>query len=78
MPTVPDSGSDQDKPSSIPKEAENFISLLPISLTSQNFASTVGDGNVWLIEFYTPWYVAFMTGYERLLLSPLYKSHTFF
>lgn len=31
------------------------LSLSVIDLTSQNFATTVNDGNVWLIEFYTPW-----------------------
>ena len=28
--------------------------LQVIELTSQNFGASVGDGNVWLIEFYTP------------------------
>jgi hypothetical protein len=31
--------------------------LRVVELTSKNFASTIGDGNIWLIEFYTPWYV---------------------
>ena len=26
-----------------------------IELTSQNFDSSVSDGNAWLIEFYAPW-----------------------
>mmetsp|Transcript_101762 Transcript_101762/g.206769 ORF Transcript_101762/g.206769 Transcript_101762/m.206769 type:complete len:184 (-) Transcript_101762:3777-4328(-) len=35
---------------------DNSLSLNVIELTSTNFGSTVGarDGNVWLIEFYTP------------------------
>jgi len=30
------------------------LGLQVIELTSLNFAASVGDGNVWLIEFYTP------------------------
>jgi thioredoxin-like negative regulator of GroEL len=33
----------------------NDLSLEVIELTSTNFATTVNDGNVWLIEFYTSW-----------------------
>jgi hypothetical protein len=33
------------------------LSLRVIELTSKNFAASIGDGNVWLIEFYTPWCV---------------------
>jgi hypothetical protein len=36
-------------------EALKSLSLRVIELTSKNYASSVGDGNVWLIEFYTPW-----------------------
>jgi protein disulfide-isomerase-like protein len=44
------------------------IPLEVIELTSQNFASHVGDGNVWLIEFYTPWCSHCMT------FKPAYDS----
>ena len=37
--------------------AKNALSLRVIELTSKNFGDSVGDGNVWLIEFYTPWCV---------------------
>ena len=31
------------------------LDLNPFELTSKNFANTIKDGNLWLIEFYTPW-----------------------
>ena len=34
------------------------LPLSVIELNSKNFDSMVGDGNIWLVEFYTPWYVA--------------------
>jgi len=36
-------------------QSASSLSLHAIHLTSKNFAESVGDGNVWLIEFYTPW-----------------------
>ena len=40
------------------KDSElSSLSLNVIELNSRNFDSMVADGNVWLIEFYTPWYV---------------------
>jgi protein disulfide-isomerase-like protein len=51
-PSVPSSRDDGDAT----ETGDGFpLSLAVIELTSQNFARTVGDGNVWLIEFYTPW-----------------------
>jgi hypothetical protein len=38
-------------------EAATSLSLRVVTMTSKNFATSVGDGNVWLIEFYTPWCV---------------------
>ena len=35
--------------------AASTLSLKPYELDSRNYDSHVGDGNVWLIEFYTPW-----------------------
>ena len=41
------------------KDSEfSSLNLNVIELNSRNFDSMVADGNVWLIEFYTPWYVA--------------------
>jgi protein disulfide-isomerase-like protein len=48
------------------------IPLEVIELTSQNFASHVGDGNVWLIEFYTPWCshcTTFKPAYDSIALT---------
>ena len=39
------------------------LSIQAIQLTSKNFGAYVGDGNVWLIEFYTPWYVPWVVMY---------------
>lgn len=36
-------------------QQQQSLSLDVVELTSTNFASTVSDGNVWLIEFYTGW-----------------------
>lgn len=36
-------------------EAKRPPSRGPFELTSQNFDLSVSDGNVWLVEFYTPW-----------------------
>ena len=36
---------------------KDSLSLRPIDITSKEYTSNVGDGNVWLIEFFTPWYV---------------------
>ncbi|CAJ1919533.1 unnamed protein product [Cylindrotheca closterium] len=33
----------------------NAVGRRPIQLTSRDFSKYTGDGNVWLIEFYTPW-----------------------
>lgn len=38
-------------------EAKRPPSRGPFELTSQNFDLSVSDGNVWLVEFYTPWWV---------------------
>lgn len=35
--------------------AASTLSLKPYDLDSRTYDSHVGDGNVWLIEFYTPW-----------------------
>jgi thiol-disulfide isomerase/thioredoxin len=51
-PSVPSSTNDGDAPNGA---ADFTLSLSVIDLTSQNFARSVSDGNVWLIEFYTPW-----------------------
>ncbi|KAG7366145.1 thioredoxin [Nitzschia inconspicua] len=43
-----------------------------IDLTSANFAATVNDGNVWLIEFYTSWCSHcqnFKASYENVALT---------
>jgi thioredoxin-like negative regulator of GroEL len=37
------------------KKSPEGLSLSVIDLTSVTFSSTVNDGNVWLIEFYTSW-----------------------
>ena len=36
------------------EQKEQTLNLRVVEMTSKIFAST-GDGNVWLIEFYTPW-----------------------
>jgi hypothetical protein len=36
-------------------KAASTLSLKPYDLDSRNYDSHVGDGNVWLVEFYTPW-----------------------
>jgi thioredoxin-like negative regulator of GroEL len=48
--------SDVKSPGTINQEASDYANLGVIDLTSKNFGTTVGfgDGNVWLIEFYTP------------------------
>jgi hypothetical protein len=45
---IKDSATEKDNPTST-------LSLKPYELDSRNYDSHVGDGNVWLIEFYTPW-----------------------
>jgi hypothetical protein len=45
---IKDSTAEKDKAASTP-------SPKPYALDSRNYDSHVGDGNVWLIEFYTPW-----------------------
>jgi protein disulfide-isomerase-like protein len=37
------------------REGTHRMGLDVIDLTSKNFAAHIGDGNVWLIEFYTGW-----------------------
>jgi thiol-disulfide isomerase/thioredoxin len=52
-------------------------SLKPVELTSHNFGSHIGDGNVWLIEFYSPHCthcVEFAHTYEEI--SSFYHSST--
>ena len=52
------SGTDDDDDDDREEESEKpSLSLNVIDLNSRNFDSMVADGNVWLIEFYTPWYV---------------------
>lgn len=48
-PPIPSSGDADEDP------GDNTLSLDVVEITSKNFATTIGDGNVWLIEFYTPW-----------------------
>jgi hypothetical protein len=43
------------KPVVVHAEQDTVPSRYAIPLTSKNFSDKVGDGNVWLIEFYTPW-----------------------
>lgn len=46
---------DESSSSTAAKEEHKALSLQVIPLTSKNFGANVGDGNIWLIEFYTPW-----------------------
>jgi thioredoxin-like negative regulator of GroEL len=63
----PLSGVSAAKKAAMKKEAMEALSLRVIELTSKNFGTSMGDGNVWLIEFYTPWCV-------RILLRVLYLA----
>jgi thioredoxin-like negative regulator of GroEL len=48
------------------------LSVEVIDLTSTNFATTVNDDNVWLIEFYTSWCTHcqnFKTSYENIAMT---------
>lgn len=48
------------------------LSLEVVELTSTNFATTVNDGNVWLIEFYTSWCKHcqnFKTSYDNIAMN---------
>lgn len=60
---TPAAGADTQPPDS------ETLDLRVIELTSKNFGSLVGDGNVWLIEFYTPscsHCVEFAQNYQRI------------
>jgi type II secretory pathway component GspD/PulD (secretin) len=46
-------GSSSEKDSA--KDKTNSLVLEVTELNSRNFDSLVSDGNVWLVEFYTPW-----------------------
>ena len=61
-----DSSSDDDDHIGEEESESPPLSLNVIELNSRNFDSMVGDGNVWLIEFYTPWYVFFPALYRPL------------
>jgi hypothetical protein len=54
-PSPPSSKDTSSKTVESSKEEQTPLSLHAIPLTSKNFGANVGDGNVWLIEFYTPW-----------------------
>jgi protein disulfide-isomerase-like protein len=52
--------------------SSKHLSLEVIELTSSNFAATVNDGNVWLIEFYTSWCKhcqTFKPSYDNIALT---------
>jgi hypothetical protein len=57
-PSRKDEKDQSTRTSQIPKneadETEGTPSRFAIQLTSANFAKELGDGNIWLIEFYTP------------------------
>jgi len=53
--TTTTSTTASDKKQQQSSSSSSTLSVNVIELTSKNFASNIGDGNVWLIEFYTDW-----------------------
>ena len=71
------SGTDDDDDDDREEESEKpSLSLNVIDLNSRNFDSMVADGNVWLIEFYTPWYVWF-SGCKNDVFCPRHRYAAF-
>lgn len=51
---VTESGAEKQIPSSASKPATFNQSEKPVILTTRNFGEYLGDGNIWLVEFYSP------------------------